>query len=121
MVESSSAEDQKHRKELLEDRAKEDKPSSAPQSRGAAARVEQIEISSDEADTEEFDTDEDDYLDDLYDNEYDDPYDDDVDMDDMLYVPGNPEVYYGGYGSCFNCGARGHWSNGCPLRNHRNT
>ncbi|XP_022921211.2 E3 ubiquitin-protein ligase CHFR-like [Onthophagus taurus] len=32
------------------------------------------------------------------------------------YVPGNPEVYYGGYGSCFRCGARGHWANGCPLR-----
>lgn len=25
-------------------------------------------------------------------------------------------AYYGGYGRCFTCGARGHWSNACPNR-----
>ncbi|XP_069691814.1 E3 ubiquitin-protein ligase rnf8-B-like isoform X2 [Periplaneta americana] len=29
-------------------------------------------------------------------------------------VPGDPDVYYGGYGHCYNCGRRGHWANGCP-------
>ncbi|CAH2108269.1 unnamed protein product [Euphydryas editha] len=30
-------------------------------------------------------------------------------------VPGRPGAYYGGYGRCFRCGARGHWAPGCPL------
>ncbi|XP_005106949.1 E3 ubiquitin-protein ligase rnf8 [Aplysia californica] len=29
-------------------------------------------------------------------------------------VEGAPDAYYGGYGRCHNCGARGHWANGCP-------
>ncbi|CAK1540501.1 unnamed protein product [Leptosia nina] len=29
-------------------------------------------------------------------------------------VPGVPGSYYGGYGVCFRCGARGHWAPGCP-------
>ncbi|XP_076442445.1 E3 ubiquitin-protein ligase rnf8-like [Babylonia areolata] len=31
------------------------------------------------------------------------------------YVRGTG-AYYGGYGRCFKCGARGHWANGCPYR-----
>ncbi|XP_030031241.1 E3 ubiquitin-protein ligase RNF8 isoform X3 [Manduca sexta] len=31
-------------------------------------------------------------------------------------VAGLPGAYYGGYGRCFRCGARGHWAPGCPLR-----
>ncbi|XP_063361660.1 E3 ubiquitin-protein ligase RNF8-like [Cydia amplana] len=32
------------------------------------------------------------------------------------YVPGLPGAYYGGYGRCFRCRARGHWAPGCPNR-----
>ncbi|XP_045485368.1 E3 ubiquitin-protein ligase rnf8 isoform X2 [Pieris rapae] len=31
-------------------------------------------------------------------------------------VPGNPGSYYGGYGRCYRCGAKGHWAPGCPNR-----
>ncbi|RVE41517.1 hypothetical protein evm_013831, partial [Chilo suppressalis] len=31
-------------------------------------------------------------------------------------VPGLPGAYYGGYGRCYSCGARGHWAPGCPNR-----
>lgn len=50
--------------------------------------------------------------------------DDDVDVDhissdsnddeDSTYEDGIPGAYFGGYGRCYNCGARGHWANGCP-------
>ncbi|KAJ8730803.1 hypothetical protein PYW08_002216 [Mythimna loreyi] len=30
-------------------------------------------------------------------------------------VEGRPDAYYGGYGRCFRCGARGHWAPGCPF------
>lgn len=43
-------------------------------------------------------------------------YDSDLDMDDYNGLPG---AYYGGYGSCYCCGERGHWSNGCPYNPHR--
>lgn len=39
-----------------------------------------------------------------------DLYNSEVDMDDS---------YYGGYGSCYTCGERGHWSNGCPFNPRR--
>ncbi|XP_042893161.1 E3 ubiquitin-protein ligase RNF8-like isoform X2 [Penaeus japonicus] len=29
-------------------------------------------------------------------------------------VSGDENVYFGGYGRCYNCGRRGHWANGCP-------
>ncbi|XP_061703917.1 uncharacterized protein LOC133515395 [Cydia pomonella] len=32
------------------------------------------------------------------------------------HVPGLPGAYYGGYGRCFRCRARGHWAPGCPER-----
>ncbi|XP_063538671.1 uncharacterized protein LOC134747920 [Cydia strobilella] len=32
------------------------------------------------------------------------------------HVPGLPGAYYGGYGRCFLCRARGHWAPGCPNR-----
>ncbi|XP_047992432.1 E3 ubiquitin-protein ligase RNF8-like isoform X2 [Leguminivora glycinivorella] len=32
------------------------------------------------------------------------------------YVPGLPGSYYGGYGRCYRCRARGHWAPGCPDR-----
>lgn len=32
------------------------------------------------------------------------------------YYNGRPGHYYGGYGSCYRCGQRGHWANGCPFR-----
>ncbi|KAL4715576.1 hypothetical protein ACJJTC_009202 [Scirpophaga incertulas] len=32
------------------------------------------------------------------------------------HEPGLPGAYYGGYGRCFSCGARGHWAPGCPNR-----
>ncbi|KAB0791728.1 hypothetical protein PPYR_03528 [Photinus pyralis] len=32
------------------------------------------------------------------------------------YYNGIPGHYYGGYGSCYKCGQRGHWANGCPFR-----
>ncbi|KAM3964269.1 uncharacterized protein ACR2FA_001758 [Aphomia sociella] len=31
-------------------------------------------------------------------------------------VAGVPGSYYGGYGRCYSCGARGHWAPGCPFR-----
>lgn len=31
-------------------------------------------------------------------------------------VEGVPGYYYGGYGSCFECGHRGHWAPGCPFK-----
>ncbi|XP_047019263.1 E3 ubiquitin-protein ligase RNF8-like isoform X5 [Helicoverpa zea] len=31
-------------------------------------------------------------------------------------VAGLPDAYYGGYGRCYRCGARGHWAPGCPRR-----
>ncbi|ELT95456.1 hypothetical protein CAPTEDRAFT_202625 [Capitella teleta] len=31
------------------------------------------------------------------------------------YVRGVPGSYYGGFGTCFRCGNRGHWAPGCPL------
>lgn len=34
---------------------------------------------------------------------------------DVDYIPGVGDEYYGGYGTCFNCGHRGHWANGCPF------
>ncbi|XP_030754364.1 E3 ubiquitin-protein ligase RNF8-like isoform X2 [Sitophilus oryzae] len=36
--------------------------------------------------------------------------------DDSEWEDGVPGAYYGGYGRCFNCGARGHWTTGCPFR-----
>ncbi|CAH0714378.1 unnamed protein product, partial [Brenthis ino] len=30
-------------------------------------------------------------------------------------VAGREGAYYGGYGRCYRCGARGHWAPGCPL------
>ncbi|KAG7306507.1 hypothetical protein JYU34_009146 [Plutella xylostella] len=30
-------------------------------------------------------------------------------------VAGLPNAYYGGYGRCYRCGARGHWAPGCPF------
>lgn len=33
---------------------------------------------------------------------------------DSSSVEGDDDVYFGGYGRCFNCGRRGHWANGCP-------
>ncbi|CAG9113766.1 unnamed protein product [Plutella xylostella] len=30
-------------------------------------------------------------------------------------VDGLPNAYYGGYGRCYRCGARGHWAPGCPF------
>ncbi|CAL1528410.1 unnamed protein product [Lymnaea stagnalis] len=46
-------------------------------------------------------------------------HDDDIDLEDMEMtdsdsLEGDPRVYYGGYGRCYNCGLRGHWANGCP-------
>lgn len=38
----------------------------------------------------------------------------DSDSDD--YVDGDDDAYFGGYGRCYNCGSRGHWANGCPFR-----
>lgn len=35
-------------------------------------------------------------------------------LSDSSSVSGDEDVYYGGYGRCFNCGRRGHWANGCP-------
>ncbi|KAG5900082.1 hypothetical protein JTB14_016053 [Gonioctena quinquepunctata] len=57
--------------------------------------------------------------------ELDSDYDDDEDTDnwrddydeDNWYEQGDTGgAYYGGYGHCFSCGRRGHWSNGCPYR-----
>ncbi|KAH9632335.1 hypothetical protein HF086_010260, partial [Spodoptera exigua] len=31
-------------------------------------------------------------------------------------IEGHPDAYYGGYGRCYSCGARGHWAPGCPFR-----
>ncbi|CAH1646671.1 unnamed protein product [Spodoptera littoralis] len=31
-------------------------------------------------------------------------------------IEGLPDAYYGGYGRCYSCGARGHWAPGCPFR-----
>ncbi|XP_045533196.1 E3 ubiquitin-protein ligase rnf8-like isoform X1 [Pieris brassicae] len=31
-------------------------------------------------------------------------------------VPGTSGSYYGGYGRCYRCGAKGHWAPGCPNR-----
>ncbi|VDI42300.1 E3 ubiquitin-protein ligase RNF8 [Mytilus galloprovincialis] len=35
--------------------------------------------------------------------------------DDSDYVRGDEDAYYGGYGTCYRCGSRGHWANGCPF------
>ncbi|XP_034241455.1 ERC protein 2-like isoform X2 [Thrips palmi] len=43
-------------------------------------------------------------------------YDDDENEAEPPIVPGIPGRYYGGYGVCFYCNQRGHWSNGCPVR-----
>ncbi|KAF4524001.1 hypothetical protein B566_EDAN013843 [Ephemera danica] len=41
------------------------------------------------------------------------------DDDDSIIVPGLPHGSYGGYGKCFNCGMKGHWSPGCPFGSRR--
>lgn len=46
-----------------------------------------------------------------------DDWEDEYDNDD--YYNGIPGAYYGGYGACYSCGERGHWSNGCPLNSRR--
>lgn len=58
-----------------------------------------------------------------------DEYDDDLIFFDnaeveanVVVTPAPPQAttvnnaYYGGYGRCFNCGDFGHWRNGCPSR-----
>lgn len=77
-----------------------------------------IEITSDEDDNEEEDG-----IDHMYEfhggvfviSDWEDEYDN----DDYSDYNGLPGAYYGGYGVCFSCGERGHWSNGCPANPRR--
>ncbi|CAC5378866.1 RNF8 [Mytilus coruscus] len=41
---------------------------------------------------------------------------DNSDDSDSEYIRGDEGAYYGGYGTCYRCGSRGHWANGCPYR-----
>jgi len=40
----------------------------------------------------------------------------DIDSNSSGTISGDPDAPYGGYGSCYICGHRGHWAPGCPNR-----
>ncbi|KAF2897034.1 hypothetical protein ILUMI_09150 [Ignelater luminosus] len=46
-------------------------------------------------------------------------WEEDYDCEEWCEYNGVPGHYYGGYGSCYICGQRGHWANGCPHRRKR--
>ncbi|KAL8618343.1 hypothetical protein ACOMHN_047415 [Nucella lapillus] len=46
-----------------------------------------------------------------YEHLFDNATDEDEEEEDYV---GGTGAYFGGYGRCFKCGARGHWANGCP-------
>ncbi|KAJ8973019.1 hypothetical protein NQ317_004617 [Molorchus minor] len=141
VVETSSAEIRQHRKQLLEERerlakAKEPPAQDVGQGRrgrrggrrgrgggsrqdnpaaavgGGAAAQPVIEVSS------ESDSDSDDHSSEDTNSDYTSDWQDSYADDDWYdnYDDGVPGAYYGGYGHCYSCGARGHWANGCPYR-----
>uniref|UniRef100_A0A2H1WFN0 E3 ubiquitin-protein ligase CHFR n=1 Tax=Spodoptera frugiperda TaxID=7108 RepID=A0A2H1WFN0_SPOFR len=141
MVQSLSEEMKQKRKDILKDR-KELESEQARQSNANTTRGNSSSYSS--ADDEEYDSEfaeseegpEEDYLNYDYDGEYGNEWntesdDSRLDSDDAdggrvrgnrsnrriaETVEGLPNAYYGGYGRCYKCGARGHWAPGCPFR-----
>lgn len=91
IMQSSTKEEQDRRKELLEERKKENEKNKKYIPKPAHVLIhDNTDQSTDTEDDEDYDLDMGDY---------------------WSHVP-----YYGGYGSCFTCGRRGHWSRGCPFR-----
>lgn len=111
-MESSDAE-RTRRKEIIEERLKlqAPQPPCATDEPGSSNTT-TIEITSDDDD-----------IDDVYEFEggvffFSDGWEDGYNTD-AYYYNGLPGAYYGGYGSCYTCGERGHWANGCPANPRR--
>ncbi|KAK5638229.1 hypothetical protein RI129_012524 [Pyrocoelia pectoralis] len=117
IVESRSDEYKSNRKMIVDEREAEASAAPGPSSSNTNKRrrpaSDPIEISSTSGSETENNTD----------SENDSLYDEDEDDEDDYYCDlvynGEPGHYYGGYGSCYRCGQRGHWANGCPFKRRR--
>lgn len=107
-MESADEELIKRRQELIASRESLEKKSTVKLFKPTAIEA-IIEVSSDDYDEDE----------DLSDYSGED-WEDEYNNDDWEVYTGLPGYYYGGYGSCYNCGQTGHWANGCPNRRRRN-
>ncbi|KAK4878060.1 hypothetical protein RN001_010566 [Aquatica leii] len=127
IVEKASDELKEHRDNLIKEREVASTATPGPSgNRRRRPATDPIEISSSESSSDHEDDDDDDEEPDYlatfgfsYSDNEDDDYDEDDDWSYNYDYNGLPGHYYGGYGKCYSCGQRGHWSNGCPTKRRR--